>query len=114
MTSITRLGISLRRLGELELDRGPLAGALTEWEKQREIQRLRGLIPAVILDRHDSLLERGRPSVAVVCHGACPVCQERPPRGRRPLVEDGLDVCGNCGVFLVGAPSKETPVSRLS
>lgn len=114
MTSITRLGISLRRLGELELDRGPLAGALTEWEKQREIQRLRGLIPAVILDRHDSLLERGRPSVAVVCHGACPVCQERLPRGQRPLMGDGLDICGHCGVFLVAAPSTKTPVSRLS
>jgi len=103
MSTTLRITTALRRLGELELERGPLASALSPLEKQGEIQRLRGLLPVSILEHHDRLLQRGHLSIAVVRHGACPVCRERLPRTRlaRRQTHPDLDVCDHCGVFLV-------------
>lgn len=103
MRTTIRITTALRRLDALELERGPLATALTPQEKQGEIQRLRGLLPGSILEHHDRLLQRGLLSIAVVRHDACPACHERLPRARltRMRSQTDLDVCDHCGVFLV-------------
>ncbi len=103
---------SLKRLNALEFSTGKLAAALTEGEKQFEITRLRGILPASILAHHDRMLQRGRRSIAAVLHGVCSACHLRLPGGHAVRLRDGsdLDVCDHCGTFIY----LEAPVADVA
>ena len=100
MTTPAHITNSLKRLCDLERDRGTLAPS--ESEKLLEIARLRSIIPASILGHHDRMLQRGKRSTVPVVNGVCSACHLRLPIGHAAHLQSSqdLEVCDNCGAFI--------------
>ena len=112
MTTPAHITNSLKRLCDLESSSGILASALSETEKQHEVNRLRSVIPSAILGHHDRMLQRGKRSIVPVTDGICSACHLRLPIGHiaRLKCSQDLEVCDNCGSFIYFEPSDETPL----
>lgn len=67
------------------------------------IEKLRGQVPAPVLDHFDRLMAQGRKGVAEVNHGVCGGCHLRLPAAIVvPSAEhDDLEICENCGAYLI-------------
>ena len=83
----------------------------------RELEALRGRIPAVVLSHHDRMRVRGKRSIAPIRHGVCFGCFIAVPIGDRAHIESGRDLplCQTCGRFLyveavgeTGGPERRT------
>jgi hypothetical protein len=73
-----------------------------EEEPETECQRLRGTVPAGVLEKFDRLVNRGKKGVAIVRNGVCSECHLRLPSGTLGGLTHAteLHVCDNCGRFL--------------
>mgnify|MGYP003607604366 CR=1 FL=1 len=102
MATPARVTDSLKRLCDLERGKGPLSAALTRFEKQHEINRLRSIIPAFILGHHDRKIQMGKASIVAVVNGICSACHLSLPSGHAARLQSSqdLEVCDNCGTFI--------------
>ena len=102
MATPARVTDSLKRLCDLERGKGPLSTALTRFEKQHEINRLRSIIPAFILGHHDRKIQMGKASIVAVVNGVCSACHLFLPSGHAARLQSSqdLEVCDNCGTFI--------------
>ena len=102
MATPLRVTESLKRLCDLEREKGILSIALTKSEKLHEINRLRSIIPAFILGHHDRKIRLGKPSIVPVVDGVCSACHLRLPTGHANRLQScqDLEVCDNCGTFI--------------
>jgi predicted nucleic acid-binding Zn-ribbon protein len=75
------------------------------------MEKLRGQVPAPVLDHFDRLIAQGRKGVAEVNHGVCGGCHLRLPAVVVvPSAEhDDLEICENCGAYLIFPPTEATP-----
>ena len=83
-------------------------------EQEREINERRKKVPAPILDHFDRLVARGKKPIAMVRSGVCGECHLRISIGTLARVTCATEIqqCGNCGRFLVSAPSEQpSPVA---
>ncbi len=118
MATPARVTDSLKRLCDLEREKGPLSTALTGLEKQHEINRLRSIIPAFILGHHDRRIQMGKASIVAVVNGICSACHLSLPSGHVARLQSSqdLEVCDNCGTFIYldpgSVPSTTAPVRR--
>ena len=103
---------SIKRLCDLESGAGPLAAALSDWEKRFEITRLRSIIPASILAHHDRMMQRGKRTIVPVLNGACSACHLQVPAGQLARLQSNqdLEVCDGCGTFVYLERKKEMRV----
>jgi len=106
MATPARVTDSLKRLCDLEREKGPLSTALTRLEKQHEISRLRSIIPAFILGHHDRKIQMGKASIVAVVNGVCSACHLSLPSGHAARLRSSqdLEVCDNCGAFIYLEP----------
>lgn len=82
-------------------------GAPAEQSAQaNEIAGLRARVPAPVLAHFDRLIKQGRKGVAEVHHGVCGACHLKLPGFMIvPRVgHDDLQLCDNCGAYLVFVP----------
>ena len=107
---------SLKRLCNLESGSGPLATALSDWEKRFEIARLRSIIPASILAHHDRMLQRGKRTIVPLAGGTCSACKRPVPAiqlARLQSIQD-LEVCDGCGTFIYAERRKDARAAAAS
>jgi predicted nucleic acid-binding Zn-ribbon protein len=76
------------------------------------VEKLRGQVPAPVLDHFDRLLAQGRKGVAEVNHGVCGGCHLRLPAAVVvPSAEhEDLEICENCGAYLIFPTAEAVPV----
>ena len=113
MATPARVTDSLKRLCNLEREKGPLSKALTRLEKQHEINRLRSIIPAFILGHHDRKIQMGKASIVAVVNGICSACHLSLPCGHAARLQSSqdLEVCDNCGTFIYLEPGSVPSIS---
>ena|SRR5579862_9425204 len=116
MPSLANIRDSIRRLCDLESNRGPLASVLSNLERRFEIGRLRSIVPPSLLAHHDRVMQTGRPSIVSVSYGLCSACGEPLPAARFARLRNSpdLEVCDKCGTFLYFEPTSKRGLSTDS
>jgi hypothetical protein len=80
---------------------------------EKQIEELRGLVPAPILSHYDRLRARDKKGLVAVRNQVCGGCHMTVPIGTITVMmrEDGVYLCENCGRYLyLPAPVEAAPV----
>jgi predicted nucleic acid-binding Zn-ribbon protein len=92
----------LRELNELEQHMRKVTSPAAVTRAKAKMALKRALLPAAILQHHDRMWARNKPSVAPVRNWTCRGCHLTVHRGlhRRLQVMTDLVLCENCGSFM--------------